>query len=179
MDIMIQQLMGAIIENIIPLIFIIGIIVNIFKRFKEGGSGQNQPQQRKPVEHETTYEENNDRRTERNPFETMFEELDRKGREIFEQMDRKQEEPKPEVSNRLNEALSRINNQEASAPQRTEIKKVETIVPPKQKKSSSGALQGISRKRAVEGVIWAEILGPPRSKRPHSTYSRLNSRKQI
>lgn len=178
MDIMLQQLIGAIIENIIPLIIIGGVILNIFKRFKEGVSGQNQPQQSKPVAHESTYEDNTDRRTETNPFETMFEELDRKGREIFEQMDRR-DEPKPEVANKYVEALSRINTrQEMSVPERTEIKKVATVAPPNQKeKSTSGALRGISRKRAVEGVIWAEILGPPRSKRPHSTYNQLNSRK--
>ncbi|QOR65577.1 hypothetical protein IM538_17455 [Cytobacillus suaedae] len=177
MDLMLQQLVGAIIENIIPLIIIGGVILNIFKRFKEGVSGQNQPQQRKPMEHEPTYDDNTERRTETNPFETMFEELDRKGREIFEQMDRR-DEPKPEVSNKYVEALSRINTrQEMSVPERTEIKKVGTVAPRKQRPSSGDLRGGISRKRAVEGVIWAEILGPPRSKRPHGTYSQLNSRK--
>ncbi|CAN0344307.1 unnamed protein product, partial [Chrysoparadoxa australica] len=33
----------------------------------------------------------------------------------------------------------------------------------------------VTKKRVIEGVIWSEILGPPRSKRPHSSqgqYSR-------
>jgi hypothetical protein len=174
MDIMLQQLFGAIIENIIPLVLIGGVILNIFKRFKEGASGQNQQQRRPEVQADET-----DRRTETNPFETMFEELDRKGREIFEQMDRKTES-KPVKTNRTEETLANLRTErEVSVPIRTEMKKVSEIAPQKQqqKKPSLGTLKGISRKRAVEGVIWAEILGPPRSRRPHATYNQFNSRR--
>ncbi|MGM7721074.1 hypothetical protein [Metabacillus sp. Hm71] len=59
---------------------------------------------------------------------------------------------------------------------RKQHKKVNRQVPlPKGKRTINQNRLSINKQKAVQGIIWSEILGPPRSQNPHYTRNRRHS----
>ena len=175
MDNIVQQLITLLLDNFILVFIIGGVILNIFKRFKDVTPEQND--QQRPVERqgnrEQNYDEENERRSEQNPFETIFDELNRKGKEISKQNEKtapshieKVEQRKPTASTEPYERYNKLNKEDNPRGKKSSPKQVNRI------STQYQPMKRVTKKRAVEGIIWSEILGPPRSKRPHSSRGR-------
>jgi len=154
----------AVLGNIVPLIIIAGVIINFFKRI--AGSNQNQDQNKNRNQGQQRSASAPSNTNENKPkLKDLFEQLE----EVFnDQPVGKPPAPKkvePDVPSAANEfqtryedLKSRENVVETKAPAEKKVMK---------KKAEPTSSLTISKKKAVQGIIWSEVLGPPRSKRPY------------
>ncbi|WP_449537022.1 hypothetical protein [Ferdinandcohnia sp. Marseille-Q9671] len=158
MDSPIQELFEFIMSNVWVLVIIAGFIFNTIKRFNSGDSEpttqvplpkqfnpfDQETKQEKEVAYESTYK--NDAEPEvvpdsnvSNPFYDRYLELQQKG--TYSE--------KGNVTEDIEEPVLTIS------------KPIDTTEPK--------VIKNFSTNKVVEGIIWSEILGPPRAKRPFQT----------
>lgn len=89
-------------------------------------------------------------------------------RQQFDEVDEQDYDIKPEKLDAYEEALERIASRKEESKEFREGKSKELKVY-KPNASNKKAVQGLSINKSDvrKGVIWSEILGPPRSRRPH------------
>lgn len=148
---LISLLIDLIFENMFIFILIGGFIFNLVKRFAIGGKTAPKKQQQ-PMQEKSPIEE-------------------------FKQLVNTRE---PEVQPREQFGKAKNLQEEYMNARKMINGSMNTGIPTMQMSHSAPVIKGrtsrrignisISKKHAAEGVIWSEILGPPRSKKPH--YSR-------
>ncbi|MCA1031798.1 hypothetical protein LCL95_12255 [Bacillus timonensis] len=145
----INELLQFIFSNIFILVIIGGFILNFFKKVREATSEQNsapRPQQRKE------YERRN---------EPSLEQMKEINVESHPQMRKNTTENN--FNTQANDLLAKYQ-QLQQEPMFTEEKKPQVLAPKRMKKVKE--LPSYSKNKAVQGIIWSEVLGPPRSKKP-------------
>jgi hypothetical protein len=139
-----------ILENPIAIIFIIGAIISFFKRMKEN-SHPNPNQEKKPE------------------FKKVLKipQTQNEGRNVESRPPRQNSR---QVASEYNEVKSKIeinqpkeNARKNSASHRNEINK-ETV----NAKLNTSYDSSPSKDTLIDGIVWAEILGPPRAYKSHS-----------
>jgi hypothetical protein len=163
----IGDLIDIIMSNLFFVVLIIGAIFNFLKR--RAGAEQ---EESRPSQHSGS---DGEKRTQLKDIFQQFEEVFKED----ETQHHPQEKPKPVrqpmVESRSNTELleryeqikdSKVRREQPAINHRN-ITEVASV-----KRTKSNPLS-VSKKEAVQGVVWAEILGPPRAKR--SFYSQRNS----
>ncbi|WP_408006831.1 hypothetical protein ACJROX_19325 [Pseudalkalibacillus sp. A8] len=159
---MLEAIIELLMSNLFFVILVIGGIYSFFKRQIDKQNEQQQrsgrrPQQPRPAETRTTPSE------ERTRTERQWKERREKLTTDLQEMYKKKRE---DLENTIQEQPSR------------EYVPREPIMPrPKTKPGPRPAQSELlpNPDNVAQGVIWAEILGPPRSRKPHST-ARLKRR---
>ena len=152
-----EQLIGELMGNIVRLIILIGVIVNFVKRFK--GAGEEQPKQ---SQQQPERERKNTMKDIFQQFEDVFTEEIPKQQKV--EPNRELAQPNSELQGKYKEVKERVVRQPAVP--------IEIVSPSKDKKIELTTIRNISKKRAVEGIIWSEVLGPPRAKKSFNSNRR-------
>ncbi|MFE8703211.1 hypothetical protein ACFYKX_21770 [Cytobacillus sp. FJAT-54145] len=152
-------------ENPFLLVILIGLISSIFKRMK-GTQEEPRKSQPKPF-------------VESGPFD--FEQQPRQEQPVqrMEPVPQQTYEPNPlgkieqeflEKKKKAEEKLAALKKQQATAQKKAEtIQSHRRLNQVKEKIETTEPEQvHVDNQKLVDAVIWSEILGPPRSKRPHS-----------
>ena len=137
-------------ENPIFLVIVIGLISSLYKQLKKGGPEDGKQHPRGPFTQTT--QPINSRPVERNRPVVRSKPLD----EVFHEVKRMVEKT-PIVQPIENRTAAKVVS--ARNP-------VTPIDPNKGTNKQSSHV--ITKTRLVDGVIWSEVLGPPRSRKPHS-----------
>jgi hypothetical protein len=135
--------MKTLLENPIILVILVGIISSFFKKVKSqqenGEKGKPNPVRIPQVKIEPVRRNKKQRRNSEGLGEQPY--------------------PQRKPANIQNERNNRLE-QEAT------LKSNQKIVPAKKVIEDDNKVQ-IDTERLIDGIIWSEVLGPPRSKRPH------------
>ena len=137
--------MKTLLENPIILVILIGIISSFFKKVKTAQqesreNGKPNPLKVPPVKVEPV---RRNKKQQRNS--------EGQGEQHYPQ--RKPANNQNERNNSLEQRSTAIKNNQKSVPVKKVIEEVNTVQ--------------IDTERLVDGIIWSEVLGPPRSKKPH------------
>lgn len=165
-----EALFDLIFGNLAFLIVIIGGVISFLKRANENQNNnrQNQNQNRKqtqtPMQTQTQkrYQPAKDKRVK--PFIPQLDDL---FGEITKHLEGQTQKQQPTV----------FIEEKKTSEMNTNIEVVEPPVTHNNKNKRENEtieidIKDINRKKAIEGVIWGEILGPPRARKKHS-YSYL------
>ncbi|MFS0861606.1 hypothetical protein [Fredinandcohnia sp. 179-A 10B2 NHS] len=148
-----QQLLDFIFSNIWIVIIIGGFILNTFKRFN---AGESEP-------------------TTQIPFPKQFNPFDQEKKEVKEVYEERKfethvdETPVSNSSNTFYEKyleLQEKNLYGETSPAVEEVIKPTKAKPTRPIQTEQQPVQAFSNNKVVEGIIWSEILGPPRAKKP-------------
>lgn len=147
--------MDFLFENPLIIIIVLGIISSMFKKQKgEGNETQGEP---KPFEESSPI-----------PMPDIFKQFDfnREDKPVKQEIS-SEELLKPDyqakAQAKIAELKERNREQAVERPQRVEAPKpVPQVVTPLELDTAS-----MDRNKLQEAVVWAEILGPPRAKKPH------------
>ncbi|WP_170007713.1 hypothetical protein [Bacillus fonticola] len=155
------QLFGELLSNPFLLVVIIGLVSTVFGKMKGGQTEGNQPPKRQP----------------RRPQRDME---SKTASEVPHPTKRQKEAQRPSLSeanigdssptNALSDverdlqSLRRKQEKFATKARQLSAESNNKLQP---RPSNQQQNKGISLQNAKQGVVWAEILGPPRSKRPH------------
>lgn len=148
-----QQLLDFIFSNIWIVIIIGGFILNTFKRFN---GGESEP-------------------TTQIPFPKQFNPFDQEKKEVTEVHEERKYETQVDetpVSNSSNTFYEKyLELQEKNLYGDTGSAKEEVTTPTIAKptrpiQTEQQPVRAFSNNKVVEGIIWSEILGPPRAKKP-------------
>ncbi|GAE33394.1 hypothetical protein [Halalkalibacter akibai] len=164
----IEQLFDFIAQNFIFVAVIIGGIISMLGRLSGAGQGQ---------------QEQGGQRTNQQPRRQQEEQVD--WREIFKQEERETSKPietqqevyfeDPTVS-RQQELQTQYEEmqrkREKSSRKVKELRKTTSQNEVYEKRGLDLQLSQLSNREAMKGVVWAEVLGRPRAKQPHSTFVR-------
>lgn len=140
-----------ILTNPIMILVVIGILTKVFKNQQSGDQKSRQPSPKLDPMHPKHFEEKRAYQSRPNLDEmpvTFDKEISYQSK-VYEPLEAM-------VKTEINEASLTQHQSEKQVAQKSKPKKA-----PNHKKRSS--LQGIRSSNAVEGVIWAEVLGPPRA----------------
>lgn len=155
----IQGIFEFIIGNLFLVIIVGGFILNVIQRYiGSGAEDQEKRPQRQPmppVGNPTSREERN--RPQRIPYRPS----DRDEKETVVEVKKDMQEEAQAVRNELQEKLEQLKTQR-EMPKRAVGGSSLTI--DKNQRTSTRPV-AFSKKSAVQGVIWSEVLGPPKSKR--------------
>ncbi|MFS0822654.1 hypothetical protein [Bacillus sp. 1P02SD] len=158
MDSPINELIDFIMSNPLILIVIFGFFINAFKRF---ASGKKEPTTQIPLPKQF------------NPFdqEPKPEKKDYQAETKYDYI-----EPAPEmvsdshVPNTFYERYQELQEKGTYNETTTQDEEpIQTIIKPLEVTSQHKAVKSFSKNKVVEGIIWSEILGPPRAKKPYQT----------
>lgn len=142
-------------ENPIFLVIIIGIISSIFKRLKEGKQEQGQPKQQRPFSPST--QPINPQPVER-PKMVKPSGAHKKGsqsaNEILLEAKKIAEQAKREIQLDKTKSTRDVPNIRQEA------------IPSAD--DSKAYIHTLEERRLIDGLIWAEVLGPPRAKKTHT-----------
>lgn len=157
--------MEFLLENPFILIALIAFISSFFKKKKE----------EKPVK-QTPRSVQQERRTqaERTSADSaLAEKLQEEYRQQEEKAKRIEEEYR-QRKQQAEESMKALQNQRRAAERKaSKIAKTASNTNAEHRKEPSGAGSFEFRKKSlVDGIIWSEILGPPRSKNPHRSLNR-------
>jgi hypothetical protein len=184
----VESLFDFIFSNLFFVILVIGGIMSFFNRMSRGGEegeqqnrpgrqpqpppGQRQQRQEEQVDwREIFKQEQPQARTEQDRPEPRFEERPvsfepvSQQKEVAEGVDRQQE---------LYDRYERLKDKKREA-----VNQFERMVPQKPVEGSEKRskldleLNRLSNKEAMKAVVWAEVLGKPRGKNPHQTFSQI------
>ncbi|WP_010678170.1 hypothetical protein [Bacillus timonensis] len=152
-----QGLFELIMSNAWILIVIIGFVFNAFKRFS---SGEKEPTTQIPLPKQfNPFDQEQKPEKEKVEVETKYE---------FEVLE-EEEVSDASVPNTFYERYQELQQKgtysettsEEMEPSLTVIKPTET--------TQHKAIKNFSKNKVAEGIIWSEILGPPRAKRPYQS----------
>lgn len=180
-----EALFDLIFGNLAFIIVIIGGVISFLKRANENQNNnrqkqnqdQNRQQTRTPIQtrNEKRYQPVKDKRVK--PFIPQLDDLFGEITKHLEEQNQKQqptvyqaETKKPEFETDLISAEEVVPDIEKIKPHFEYVNK--KTVAPKEIRHQAINIKEINRKKIVEGVIWGEILGPPRARKKHS-YSYL------
>ncbi|WP_349407875.1 hypothetical protein [Pseudalkalibacillus sp. SCS-8] len=163
---MLEQLFEFLFANLFFLIVVIGGILSFFKRqidkYNEQQNAPRKGQQRQPVrprpQAETISMPQEPREEKVRPDRPRQERQER----VKESLQELYEEKRKELQNGVNQES---NNSSPVVRPRSRTKTKERQISPNQVLPNPD--------HVAQGVIWAEILGPPRSKKPHHLGSRF------
>jgi hypothetical protein len=150
-------------ENPFILVVLIGIISSLFSKAKRGGSSG-------PVQQQGNVEPEPGPNTDAGyePEEKAAVPVQEAGRQALESMEayfqeRKEqaEERAKRLSERQNLLESRVQNARSAAGN-----------PEKSMSAEPAGRAAVSREKLADAIVWAEILGPPRSKNPRRLHRR-------
>ncbi|RFB17560.1 hypothetical protein DZB84_06820 [Bacillus sp. HNG] len=157
MDSPIKAFIDFIMSNPLILIVIFGFFINAFKRF---ASGNKEPTTQIPLPKQF------------NPFdqEPKPEKEDYQAETKYDYI-----EPAPElvsdshVPNTFYERFQELQEKGIYKETSQDEEQIQTVIKPLAATSEHKAVRSFSKNKVVEGIIWSEILGPPRAKRPYQT----------
>ncbi|MCF6137969.1 hypothetical protein [Pseudalkalibacillus berkeleyi] len=166
---MLEKLIELLMANLFFVILIIGGIYSFFKRQmekynEEQQPGKNRQRQHNPHQAETMSMPREERSRSSRPARQPSERSKKVQTNIEEMYMEKREEFDRSITDRS-------TTDRSDRMQRT-IRPVRSKSKPKLKASKSDLIPNPDN--VAQGVIWAEILGPPRSRKPHST--KMNQR---
>jgi hypothetical protein len=140
-------------ENPIAIIFIIGAIISFFKKMREN-SNPNPNQEKKPELKKVLnipQPQNGGGRVETRPPREQRQNSSQSAKEYYE------------VKSNIEINQPKENARKSSASQRKEINKE-----PVNDKFNKSYDPSPSKDTLIDGIVWAEILGPPRAYKSHS-----------
>lgn len=161
-------------NNIPLLIVILGGIFSLLGRQEDKKKTVNKPvQSARPkedeeIEYQTSWTEQQPK--SENPFEILKREFEKQLKTEVEkhkpEFNKNQQVIKPEVIEKAN-----IEEKQEPLPSRQqqlimEMEKLEQELE-KKKAVSTVVLPKLTSEKVVEGIIWSEVLGPPRAKKPY------------
>ncbi|MEH7236069.1 hypothetical protein [Bacillus sp. JJ1562] len=158
MDLLLQNLIEKIMSNAWILIVIIGFVLNAFKRFN---SGEKEPTTQIPMPKQfNPFDQEPKPEKEDHPKETKYDYEEIESKEVSD----------TQVPNTFYERYQELQQQGTYS--ETTIEEEEpalTVIKPTVATSEQRGVKSFSKNKVVEGIIWSEILGPPRAKRPYQT----------
>ncbi|TKD70172.1 hypothetical protein [Pseudalkalibacillus hwajinpoensis] len=143
-----DNIIELILNNIVFVIIAIGGILSFFKRMGNEDQNQNQQQNERP------------RRQAAGPGASR----------PPQQREEASDEIQSENVSAYKEALERISERENA---QYDIK----VQKPKRSSAKQKGIS-VSKRNVQNGIIWAEILGPPRSRRPHPSMTTVKQSKR-
>lgn len=143
-----DNIIELILNNIVFVIIVIGGILSFFKRMGNEDQNQNQRQNERPRKQAASSGNS----------------------QSLHQEQELSDEIQSENVSAYQEALERISERENS---QYELK----VQKPKRNSAKQKGIS-ISKRNVRNGIIWAEILGPPRSKRPHPSMTTMKQSKR-
>lgn len=169
-----EALFDLIFGNLAFLIVIIGGVISFLKRANEG-QRQNQNRKQTQTPSQKQYQPSKDKKIK--PFIPQLEDLFGEITKHLEEQNQKHqptvtqaETRKSEIENNR-EVKEVVPNIEKTKPLFEHVNK-NTPAPRDAHQTIEIDIKDIDRKKVIEGVIWGEILGPPRARKKHS-YSYL------
>ena len=167
--------MNSLFENPIILVFLIWLISSLFTKAKGKNQNQTNPNHKtRPTEARTVQRQQaQPMHTERQKPLSPVKRLEQMAQEMAERLER-------DYSDKRKLAESTIRYpKESPAPveiqaEPMKIAEVQPIMPHSEEKQlqSSKLPFSVEKQKVIDGVVWAEILGPPRSLNPHRTMRR-------
>ncbi|MEH7224513.1 hypothetical protein V7112_11960 [Bacillus sp. JJ1566] len=158
MDSPIEGLIKFIMANPIILIIAFGLFINAFKRF---ASGKKEPTTQIPLPKQfNPFDQEPKPEKEDHQVETKYD------YEEFESENGSDSHVPNTFYDRYQELQQRGTYSEATF---EEEEQALTVIKPTGATSEQRGVKGFSKNKVVEGIIWSEILGPPRAKRPYQT----------
>ncbi|ARK29326.1 hypothetical protein BkAM31D_05350 [Halalkalibacter krulwichiae] len=170
-----DQIIDLIMQNIVFIAVVIGGLISMFGRLS-GANQQESQDQRKRRPHSPPLNEQREEQVD--------------WREIFKQEEREPEPQPTQTAKSIEPSLSTVSEEvssrqqqlqeqyeemrrkrERSSRQTKEIRNVPKTEVTSDDKLDLG-LNRLSNKEAMKAVVWAEVLGSPRAKRPHPTFSK-------
>lgn len=151
-------------ENPWLIFIVIGIITSLFNKAKGGQGKQNNRPQRQPVQQKSTANQQEIRPVQEGRNKDVPPVMPKKHVEK-EYADRKKQEAEAQLQalkNKQNELINTRNSLQMNSPRGSS--RLDSI-PYKEKKTAVS----IEKQKLVDGVVWAEILGPPRALNPHKS----------
>lgn len=157
MESLLQGIFDLIMSNAWILIIIIGFVLNTFKRFN---SGQKEPTTQIPLPKQF------------NPFDQEPKQ-EKKAFEVETKYDYEEIEPEvvsdSQVPNTFYERYKELQQEGTySETVNEDVEPAITVIKPTAT-TQHKEIKNFSKNKVVEGIIWSEILGPPRAKRPYRT----------
>lgn len=157
--------MEFLLENPFILIAIIAFISSFFKKKKE----------EKPVKQAPrSVQKENRTQAERTAVDPALAEVLEEEKRKLEAKSRKIEEEYKQRKQQAEQSMKALQNQQRAAERKARaISKTAVNTTAGYPAEASGAGKFEPRKQSlVDGIIWSEILGPPRAKNPHRSLSR-------
>ncbi|WP_078545562.1 hypothetical protein [Litchfieldia alkalitelluris] len=152
---MLEDLLNLIMSNLFFVILIVGAIYNFLRRM----GGQQQQQNQSPSTGTAPTEE---KRTQLKDIFQQFEEAFKDEEEVARPTPKTPAVESNPQSHEMLQRYERIKETKPAADIPYGTRNIKTVSGQSKPKKSSSR---ISKNNAAQGVIWAEILGPPRAKR--------------
>jgi hypothetical protein len=146
-------------DNPIIFIILVAVISSLFRKKKESSrdpKGQrrtNQPLDKSPSQTQTSFDE----------VREVFKELSRSFSNPTTSSNRKRENPSHEEIKEVNQQSVEINPSNMSESLHSDVPILQTVMEEKQRDK----VIELDETKLVDAIIWSEILGPPRAKKPY------------
>ncbi|MEH7384066.1 hypothetical protein V7147_01450 [Bacillus sp. JJ1521] len=156
MDSPIEGLIKFIMANPIILIIVFGLFVNAFKRF---ASGKKEPTTQIPLPKQfDPFDQEPKPEKEEYQVETKYD---------YDEFEAK-EASAPQVPNTFFERYQELQQNGTYSENKSKGEEPAiTVHKPAVANKERLAVKSYSKNKVVEGIVWSEILGPPRAKRPY------------
>jgi FtsZ-interacting cell division protein ZipA len=161
----VAELLEFVFANLFVVVLVIGGIISFMKRLRDSGK-QDAGQQ--DTSKKTSREQNSEKRYQR---------PERNSERPDKRKQRKERDVVPQPVQELKETITSAQEKIGEIGDHDPIKKDERVPTrtlrrerPKQEQPKI-EVGSVSPRNAVEGIIWSEILGPPRSRKPHPSVS--------
>lgn len=159
--------MEFILENPFILIVIFAIISSLFKTKK--GNNQNQNSQTKQREARTFQKQQTQSTTvEQRKAMSPLKRLEQMATEMADRLDKEYTEKRKLAESKLKGARDYIPPTEEVKPLQVKVEQPVVIAAVEKPHAPQPSLS-IEKQKVIDGVVWAEILGPPRALNPHRT----------
>lgn len=152
--------MEILFENPLILIVLIGIISSLFKKAKGERPESPIPRPRQRPHHRQSAE------PERAAMETSVEEALKEERQRQAERESRIEQENRKRKQQAEESMRALQNQRREAHSFRETASRPVELPAEGKKEHGGRFTP-EKQVLIDGIIWSEILGPPRAKNPH------------
>lgn len=164
--------MNVLFENPIILIFLIWLISSLFTKAKGNNKNTNQearPSEARTVQKQQTRPMPTDNQKPMSPVKR----LEQMAQEMAERLEREYADKRKFAESTIKVPKESPTPIEKQA-EPIKVAEVKPIIPPSQDKQLQSPKLNLSaeKQKVIDGVVWAEILGPPRSLNPHRTLRR-------
>jgi hypothetical protein len=146
-------------DNPIIFIILVAVISSLFRKKKESSrdpKGQrrtNQPLDKSPSQTQTSFDE----------VREVFKELSRSFSNPTTSSNRKRENPSHEEIKGVNQQVEELNQSNMAESLQSDVPILQTVMEEKQRDK----VIELDETKLVDAVVWSEILGPPRAKKPY------------